>query len=412
MSQREAEIGEWKEKWEVANRQAKAALKAVKAGKKAKRLEEEQQKVESNRQKDKYTHDLNALKHKLDVQKRVSEQQQRRLQEMKTQIEKLKRKLTSQEDSKKALEREMDAKQKDLHETCAEWKSKAKTNARVLSETRTNLTQMSKRKKDLEKWRKEAEDNTIPNLKRRVEELQKEVETWKTRAEIYSEQLKEALEAASEANANSSQPKLGLGVGAVGVHTAPASGTHSAAGSKISASTWGVPPAAIGTSSAIGTSLGSGNGILPVRPIGSNLSWGSSSRDGAPRRFVPSWDPLPRTPLHPNGGSRWSSFENEGAKKSGTPNATPTEGTGSGSGPPAWGSPEENSTFANDYKDGSNVVGSGRDRSRLNVAVGMESAGRGGTSGPTESMFGKLALANRSKPLVIVDDTPTPHSSK
>mmetsp|Transcript_7069 Transcript_7069/g.11169 ORF Transcript_7069/g.11169 Transcript_7069/m.11169 type:complete len:664 (-) Transcript_7069:149-2140(-) len=196
---REAEVAEWKEKWEASSRQAKAALKAVKAGKRAKKLEEEQQKVESNRQKDKFLSEVNALKQKLESQRRASEEQWKRLKEAKVQVDKLKRKLAAQEELKKSMERERDKNHKEMNETCLEWKTKAKSTTRSLSESRSALQQANKRNKDLQKWKKEVEDGVIPNLKRRVEELQKEVESWQSQAHMYSEELKEALAATAQA---------------------------------------------------------------------------------------------------------------------------------------------------------------------------------------------------------------------
>ncbi|GAB5358841.1 hypothetical protein AAMO2058_000493600 [Amorphochlora amoebiformis] len=391
VAQRELEVAEWKEKWEASNRQAKAAMKAVKANRKAKRLEEEQQKVESNRQKDKYTHELNALKQKLETQRKASEQQWRRLQESKTQIERLKRKLSSQEEKYKSLEKDMESKQKDMQETCTEWKTKARSNARVLSETRTSLQQANKRGKDLQKWKREAEEDVIPKLKRRVEELQKEVESWKKRAHVYSEELKEALAKASQAKA----------AAAAVAFTSPST-TQSTSSTKISASNWGVP-----------------NGIgLPVPRIGSNLPWGSTNIERGSTRF---WDPLPRNRLHAN-GSRWASFDKESSKSvgAGVPKKSGTvsdvsgvlaSGTKSKSTTNAWSLPDDSSSFGSDFKtDGSSVVGSGRDRSLL---VGIDGSSRSANSTTGESMFGKLALTNRSKPLVIVDDsnnTQSPHT--
>jgi len=405
IAKRAQEVADWKEKWETSNRQAKAALKAMKANKKAKRLEEEQQKVESNRQKDKYMSELNALKQKLETQRKSSEQQWRRLQEAKTQIEKLRRKLASQEEAKKSLERDMDIKTKGLQESCADWKSKAKANARSLSESRASLQQANKRCKELQKWKKGTEEDTIPKLKKKIEELKREVEIWQKQSCVYSEKLREALEV--QAQANSTPAAIHL----------PVSGTNKSQTSTNIPTSWGVSPSSLTSSISPPNSIG-----RPPRPIGSKFSsWGNRNEG---RRFVPSWGGISR-PLHTNGSSRWTSFNDtsQDSKKSSTTPGTITGhdimlNSGKKSQPSTTGWPRSDESGFGEFKDGS-VVGSGRERSTLvdrSRLVSLDGPAMGSTSSTGESMFGKLALANRSKPLVIVDDSSdtqkSPHTSK
>eukprot|EP00467_Chlorarachnion_reptans_P007336 CAMPEP_0114525316 /NCGR_PEP_ID=MMETSP0109-20121206/22350_1 /TAXON_ID=29199 /ORGANISM="Chlorarachnion reptans, Strain CCCM449" /LENGTH=828 /DNA_ID=CAMNT_0001706871 /DNA_START=187 /DNA_END=2673 /DNA_ORIENTATION=- len=401
---REVEVADWKEKWEASNRKAKEALKAVKAGKRAKKLEEEQQKVESTRQKDKYTQDVNALKQKLETQRRASEEQWKRLKEAKTQVERLKRKLSSQDEAKRAAEKDMESKNKDLHDSCVEWKSKAKSNARSLSESRMQLQQANKKVKELQKWKREKEDSLIPNLKRRVEELQKEVESWQSQARMYSEEsegLKQALATATQAQAeaNGQSPSLTSLPGM--------NGTHSSGNSTIGSSTggWRVPLS------------GSTNGISltsTVRPIGSNLAWGSTTsrdRPGA-RSFVPSWDPLQPTTFH-NGSSRWSSFESGGEATNSKSRGVNNTGEATGSLPVGTGVSKSkskpttgggvwplssddatNSYVSKDFKGTAPLV----DRSKA-IFPKQEN---GPLVDRNKPMFPKLSYA---KPLVIVDDS-------
>jgi len=71
----------------------------------------------------------------------------------------------------------------------------------------------------------------------------------------------------------------------------------------------------------------------------------------------------------------------------------------------AWSLPEDNNSsvpFGKEFKDSPSSLSS---RLGVGVGVGIDGAARGSTAGPSESMFGKLTLSSRSKPLVIVDDS-------
>jgi len=266
------------------------------------------------------------------------------------------------------------------------------------------LQQANKRCVDLQKWKKEAEDDIIPNLKRRVEELQQEVESWQSQAHRYSEDLKQALATAAQAQAAVAAAEAAAAANnKMGMHTTAAAVSQKAgASSSVGSTGWGV------SQSSISSPLGGHNGIgLSGLPIGSNIPWGNS-RDGSSRRYVPSWGAsLPRTSLHSNGGSRWASFEADSGvssqKSKGksvgmgpTETANGTLKSSNGTNKSGWSLSEDANSFVpKDFKDTGALMSANLDSNLLNS---------GSTSTRGESMFGKLALA-RSKPLVIVDDS-------